>query len=125
MISSSSPLMKSIIPIGRFAPLTNRLERRSDARKIRRFVGASRSIPLRHLAEWTERPRAVGGPVRHVPRLDALRRGAGLDPLFHRAHAIEIVGARTALAMIHAGHHVELNRRADTGTALRGDDLLE
>src|SRR6185436_7186284 len=145
MISSSSPLMKSLFPLVASLPfnaqgsmpnaqwpmkigtqmLPHGFQRGGDAREIGRFVGIARAIPFRHLAEWTERPRAVGGPVRHVPRLDALRRGAGLDPLFHRAHAIEIVGARTALAMIHAGYHVELNRRSNARAALRGDDLLE
>src|SRR5215203_2255202 len=98
--------------------LASGFQRGRDAREIRRLVGAPRAVPLRNLAEWTERPRPVGGPARHVPRLDALWRRAGLDPLFHRAHAIEIVGAGTAPAVIHPGHHVELNRRADTRAAL-------
>ena len=103
--------------------LSRGFQRGSDAGEIGRFIRAARAVPLRYLAEWTERPCAVDGTVRHMPRLDALRCGARFDPFFHGADAIEIVGARTTLAVIHAGHHVELNRRAHTRAALRRDEI--
>ena len=50
--------------------------------------------------------------VGEMRRIDLVGRNAGLDPLLDRAHLVEGVGARAALTVVHAGHHVELQRLA-------------
>src|SRR4029453_16174590 len=90
--------------------LSRALRRGRDAPKICRIVGASGSVPLRHLAVRTKRPRTIDGAIGHVRRDDLVGRLSFLDPLFHRRDFVERVGARPSGAMPHSRDHIELNR---------------
>ena len=164
MISSSSPLMKSMMPIwstpNSQRPTTNlpnanpneaqlptrqpnfqlpnsfSWNRDAESYRTGSSVAATHEkfadslvlpVPF-HFATW---PNGQSGRVRSVVPFvtcHASMRFGAMPVLIHSSiapPAIEVVGAGTALAVVHAGHHVELNRRADAGAALRRDDLLE
>jgi hypothetical protein len=56
---------------------------------------------------------------------DLLRRGATRNPLLDGRHRVECVGARTAPAMIHSGHHVQRDGFADHARAELPDYTIE
>jgi hypothetical protein len=95
------------------------------ADKIRSVISVSGSLVSGHLRVRTKRTGTVHSSVREMGREDLLRCSATRNPMLDGRHLVECVGAGTAPAMVHAGHHVQLDGFADHAFAKLSDHIVE